>query len=221
VRNFLVNHQVRILGIYIFFIIVLVISFFHKALFFMGGALINVGILVQGFETDYNFAKKENRITPDEVLEEVVIQNNVSSLVKEFFPTNHHPPLVVIVLCMDSRISTEELLGDTRDFYYIIRTAGSVIRDKEMEMIELAVVEKNAKLVILTEHTDCAAEKIAASETKSKIYPSISRAIHDRQREIAKFLQRPQIQTRIQNHTLLVKKANIDTNSNKMILEDI
>lgn len=39
-----------------------------------------------------------------------------------------------------------ELTGDTRHYYYIIRTAGSVLSEKEEEMLELAV-ENGVKLI--------------------------------------------------------------------------
>ena len=72
---------------------------------------------------------------------------------------------------MDARIDTNELLGDTRHYYYIIRTAGSVLSPREEEMLELAV-ENGVKLVVLTTHSDCAAEKAASEPETRKRYPA-------------------------------------------------
>ena len=46
---------------------------------------------------------------------------------------------------MDARIYTNELVGDTRRYYYIVRTAGSVLAPPEQEMLELAVLNGVAK----------------------------------------------------------------------------
>ncbi|MBK7056418.1 MAG: hypothetical protein IPH52_15500 [Leptospiraceae bacterium] len=103
--------------------------------------------------------------------------NKFSSYVKDVLPSYEHHPLVIIILCMDSRISTEELLGDSR---ISITLSACRLCDsrKEMEMIELALVEKKSvKLVIFTEHSDCAARKVANNAEKRNLYPSISRAL--------------------------------------------
>lgn len=200
--------------------VVIFIFYFKMILFLIGGSMISIGILLQAFQKSYDLTHDTNEIRPEEIFQEIQLQNKFSSLVKDFLPGYEHHPLVIIVLCMDSRISTEELLGDSRDFYYVIRTAGSVIREKEMEMIELALVEKNVKLVVFTEHSDCAAKKIANNAEKRNLYPSISRAFADRQREIMKFLERKVVVQKMKSGQLLVKQAMIDTKSARMFFGD-
>ena len=68
--------------------------------------------------------------------------------------------MVAVVACMDARLDTNELTGDTRRYYYIIRTAGSVMSEREEEMRELAVAG-GVELIVLTTHSDCAAERVA------------------------------------------------------------
>lgn len=202
-------------------VVILVFTFYFKMiLFLVGGSMISVGILLQAFQKSYNLSHVTTEISPEDVYKEIQLFNKFSSYVKDILPGYEHHPLVIIILCMDSRISTEELLGDSRDFYYVIRTAGSVIREKEMEMIELALVEKNVKLVVFTEHSDCAAKKVASNAEKRNLYPSISRALADREREIVKFLERPVVFQKIKNGQLLVKHAMIDTKSVRMFFED-
>ena len=202
-------------------ILFLVFVFYYKMIFFLfGGSMISFGILLQAFQRSYNLSHVTVEISPEEVYKEIQLFNKFSSYVKDVLPSYEHHPLVIIILCMDSRISTEELLGDSRDFYYVIRTAGSVIREKEMEMIELALVEKSVKSVIFTEHSDCAARKVVSNAEKRNLYPSISRALADREREIVKFLERPVVFQKIKNGQLLVKHAMIDTKSVRMFFED-
>ena len=71
---------------------------------------------------------------------------------------------------MDARIDTNELTGDTRHYYYVIRTAGSVLSEREEEMLELAV-ENGVELVVLTTHSDCAAEKRPPRLTSGSVFP--------------------------------------------------
>ena len=91
---------------------------------------------------------------------------------------------------MDARIDTNELTGDTRHYYYIVRTAGSVLSEREEEMLELAV-ENGVELVVLTTHSDCAAEKTAALPEKRKLYPALAKAVDERDQRIREFLARP------------------------------
>jgi carbonic anhydrase len=63
---------------------------------------------------------------------------------------------------MVARLGTNELAGDTCPYDYVIRTAGSALSEREEEIFELAV-ENGVKLIVLTIHSGCAAEKAAAA----------------------------------------------------------
>jgi len=121
-----------------------------------------------------------------------------------------------MLVCMDGRIDTNELVGDTRKYYYIVRTAGSVLSEKEAEMLELAVAN-GVKMVVLATHTDCAAEKVANDPERRKLYPALAEAVDQRAEWEAKCLARPPIAEKIAGGKLLVKRVTIDTATERMV----
>jgi hypothetical protein len=189
----------------------------HRAEFLIGGALVNLGYLMQDHLESYDFKHEhQHHISPDDVWKEIQEQNALSASVRSWLPRTARHPLVALVVCMDARIDTNELTGDTRHYYYVIRTAGSVLSEKEEEMLELAV-ENGVELVVLTTHSDCAAEKTAASPEKRKKYPALSQAVDEREQRIREFLVRPAIASSIESGKLTVKLINIDTMTEKML----
>lgn len=187
----------------------------REAQFLTGGALVNLGYRMQDHLESYDFEHHEN-ITPEQVWQEIIKQNRLAAAVRRTFPRTARHPLVAIVVCMDARIDTNELLGDTRHYYYIIRTAGSVLSEREEEMLELAV-DNGVKVILMTTHTDCAAEKVAASKELRQRFPALTRAVAERGDRIREFLARPAIAERIAAGTLAVKMVNIDTMTEKLL----
>jgi len=188
----------------------------HRMQFQIGGGLVNLGYLMQDHLESYDFEHEHaHHISPDQVWEELQEQNTLSAAVREWLPRTPRHPLVALVVCMDARIDTNELTGDTRHYYYIIRTAGSVLSEREEEMLELAV-ENGVELVVLTTHSDCAAEKTAASPEKRKRYPALAKAVDEREQRIREFLARPAIASSIAAGKLAVKQVNIDTMTEKL-----
>ncbi len=78
------------------------------------------------------------------------------------------------------------------------------------EMLELAVAN-GVKVLILTRHTDCAAEKAAKNPELRAKYPAMVAAVDERHQRTAEFLARPVIAERIKAGELLVKQLDIDT----------
>lgn len=186
-----------------------------QAQFLTGGALVNVGYRMQDHLHSFDFRHHED-ITPDQVWKEFQAQNELAASVREKFPRSTYHPLVAMLVCMDARIDTNELAGDTRRNYYIVRTAGSVLSPKEQEMLELAV-ENGVKLIVLTRHTDCAAEKAAADPAMRARFPALTIAVDQRQRRVAELLARPAISRRIAEGKLLVKELVIDTKTEHLV----
>lgn len=182
--------------------------------FVMGGALVNAGFRLQDPLHAYDF-KKPN-LTPLEVWTEFKEQNHLSAMVREKFPRSTEHPVVALLVCMDARIDTSELAGDTRRYYYVIRNAGSVMQEEEQEMLELAV-RNGVKVLVLTRHTDCAAEKAAADPAKRAQYPVLTAAVDARALHIEAFLKRPFIVERIAKGELLVEQLFIDTRSDELV----
>ncbi len=179
-----------------------------KVEFLMGGAMVNLGYRLQDGLHDYDFEHHE--ITPEQVWNELRAQNELASSVRARFPRYSDHPVVAMLVCMDARIDTNELTGDTRHNTYIVRTAGSVISPVEADMLELAV-NNGVKLLLLTRHTDCAAERVAADQTARGQYPSLAAAVEQREAKVREFLARPAVAAKVASGQLLVKEMLVDT----------
>ncbi len=200
-------------------IAVLFVMSHPRAQFEVGGAFINVGLKLQDGLHAYDFEHGRSDITPEQVWAEFVRQNDEASTVRKRFPRSTEHPLVAMLVCMDARLDTTELSGDARQYYYVVRTAGSILDVEEQEMLELAV-RNGVKVLVLTRHTDCAAEKVAADPQRSKQYPALSAAVDERRHHLEAFLARPLIAERITKGELLVKTVMIDTHSERLLIDE-
>ena len=196
----------------------LVFAMSPKAKFILGGVMVNLGYRFQDELANYDFIHDES-ITPDEIWEELKRQNDLAADVREKFPRTVRHPVVALVACMDARIDTNELVGDPRRYYYIVRTAGSVLAEAEQEMLELAVLN-GVRLVLLTTHTDCAAEAAAADPKMEERFPAMTNLVDERERSIEEFLARPLIRDAIAAGTLKVQRARIDTDTDRLMVPD-
>lgn len=185
----------------------------RAAQFVVGGALVNLGYRMQDHLASYDFASHHEHaesLTPGDVWAEVQLQNKMAAEVRSMFPRTAHHPLVAMVVCMDARLDTNELTGDTRKYYYVIRTAGSAIEDEEGDMLELAVAN-GVKLILLTTHSECAAERAAADPVQRQRYPALTRSVLERAVRLRKLLARPFLAEKIAKGELLVKQMDVDT----------
>jgi carbonic anhydrase len=188
-----------------------------RSQFVMGGALVNAGFRLQDPLHAFNFEKPH--LTAQEVWEEFQQQNSLAASVRKHFPRSTEHPMVALLVCMDARIDTSELAGDTRHYYYVIRTAGSVLGDEEQEMLELAV-RSGVKVLVLTRHTDCAAEAVAADPVKRAQFPKLSAAVDVRSAHVEAFLARPYIAEQIASGELLVEQLFIDTRTDQLLTNE-
>lgn len=187
----------------------------RRTQFILGGVLVNLGYRMQDHLESYDFEHK-GEISPEQVWTEIKKQNALAATVREWFPRTERHPLVALVVCMDARIDTNELTGDTRRYYYILRTAGSVLSEREEEMLELAVVN-GVELIVLTTHSDCAAENAASTPELRERFPALAEAVDERDVRIREFLDRPLIAEKISEGKLAVKLINIDTMTERML----
>ena len=190
----------------------------ERARFVAGGAMVNVGYELQDPIEDFEVVDHEG-MQPEAIWAELVAQNQLASGVRKHFPRSSRHPVIAMVVCMDARVDTVELTGDTRKYYYMVRTAGSVIGPEEVEMLELAVAN-GVKVVVLTTHSDCAAEKVAADPEKRRLYPALSAGIDERDLRIAAFLKRPAIAAKLASGDLVVKQMNIETATDAFVKPD-
>jgi hypothetical protein len=197
--------------------IVLALVLSPRAQFTVGGALVNLGYRMQDRFSAFDFVHDES-ISPEEIWNELVRQNELAAGVRNLFPRTVRHPVVAILACMDARIDTSELVGDTRRYYYIVRTAGSVLSPAEQEMLELAVIN-GVEVIVLTTHTDCAAEAAAADPDAREKFPALISLMDERERRIEEFMARPTIRAAIAAGKLEIKRARIDTDTDKLVVE--
>lgn len=181
--------------------------------FVLGGAMINIGYRLQDHLPDYDLEHHE--ATPPQIWQRFLDQNHMAASVRSTFPRTSRHPVMAMVACMDGRLDTNEIVGDTRRYYYVLRLAGSVLSEKEEEMLELAV-GNGVKVVVFTTHTDCAAEKTAADPEKSKLFPKLTAAVGEREARFDEFLARPMIRERVDKGELMVKWMDLDTMTEKV-----
>ncbi len=187
--------------------------------FIVGGGLVNIGYRLQDRLGKYDLQHDES-ISPSEIWEGLMAQNDLAADVRDVFPRTVRHPVVVILACMDARIDTSELVGDTRRYYYVVRTAGSVLAPAEQEMLELAVLN-GVKVVVLTSHSDCAAEAAASKPESREKFPALTELMDERVHHVEEFLARPVIREAMEKGELEVKFARIDTDSDRLVVGDI
>jgi Carbonic anhydrase len=187
--------------------------------FMVGGGLVNIGFRLQDRLSHFDFEHDES-ITPDQIWAELKRQNDLAADVRDFFPRTARHPVVAILACMDARLDTSELVGDTRRYYYVVRTAGSVLSPAEQEMLELAVIN-GVKIILLTTHTDCAAEGAAADPELRKDFPALTALMDERVRRVEEFMARPTIRDAIAAGELQVKHARIDTSTDRLVVKEV
>ena len=182
--------------------------------FFLGGALVNLGFRMQDHLHEFDLATGDH-LKPEAVFKHLMEHNALAASVRNRFPRTPHHPLVAMVVCMDARIDTEELVGDTRKYYYVIRTAGSALANKELEMLELAVAN-GVKTILLTTHSDCAAEKVAKDPAMRASYPDLVEAVNHRAEVDKSLLARPAIAKKIADGSLAIKFLHINTDNEQL-----
>jgi carbonic anhydrase len=199
--------------------LVVVIAMSPRTEFLVGGAMVNLGYRLQDRLGKFDFVHDDS-ITPDQIWEELERQNELAAGVRSVFPRTARHPVVAILACMDARIDTSELVGDTRRYYYVVRTAGSVLSPAEQEMLELAVIN-GVKIIVLTTHTDCAAEAAAADPEMRENFPALIALLDQRERRITEFMARPTIRDAVAAGRLQIKHARIDTSTDRLVVEEV
>ena len=198
-------------------VIVLLVIFWRPALFFTGGGLVSAGHMVQGFVS--GFSRAGHVGTPQELLETLLIDNKSASHLHRALSGPSRKPEVIAVMCMDPRLNSEVILGDSRGYYDVVRLPGSVLSDEMIEAIVLAVEEHGVELVLFTTHTDCAMEKVASSHEANR-FPGLSNLIHTREEKFEQLMKRPAIQERVKSGKLLVTRFRINTATGDLMADE-
>jgi hypothetical protein len=179
-----------------------------------GGAMINLGYRLQDPVARFDF--EHEHVSPPQVWEQFLRQNHMAASVRQRWPRTTRHPVVALVTCMDARLDTNEIAGDTRRYYYVLRLAGSVLSVKEEEMLELAA-DNGVEVVVFTTHTDCAAERAARTPALRAKFPQLTQAVDEREARFQEFLNRPGVRERITTGKLLVKWMDLDTSTERVM----
>jgi len=79
---------------------------------------------------------------------------------------NGQTPYAVILSCSDSRVPPEHIFSAGIGELFVIRTAGNVVGETELDSIEFAVQHFQVPLVVIMGHTRCAAVALAFSRVQ-------------------------------------------------------
>jgi carbonic anhydrase len=112
-------------------------------------------------------------------------------------------PYAVIVGCSDSRVSPEIIFDEGLGDLFVVRVAGNVIGQIELESIEYSVLYLNSKIILVLGHENCGAVEAALQNNKVNI------------EKIAKLIE-PAIQKAKKNKTNNVLEQAIKANALNM-----
>lgn len=186
------------------------------ALFSLGGGLVSLGRTLQDLLPHY--LGPARTLTTEEILRAVLDDNRRASWARRLFPRRRRHPVVLAVMCMDPRLDAHVVLGDTRDYYDVIRVPGTVLSTEVSESMELAVQEHGVRVILVTTHTDCAMERIAEGD-KANRYPVLSRGVARRVECLQEFAGRPSIAALKSAGDLAIVLLPIDTGTGKFLSE--
>ena len=165
--------------------------------------------------------------------------NNRSIQLLEDLSKGQHP-FAVVLSCSDSRILPNVLFDNDLGDLFIIRTAGNIIGEVDLASIEFAIEHLNTKLIVVLGHSQCGAIKAFLSQQKPcghiKTLIDSLKAEPEEQALIKMHDNNPDhyvrsnivhqvnyirknsdiIQGRLNNKTLEIKEAYLDTKSGKI-----
>lgn len=191
----------------------------RKVSFLMGGFFLHTGYVIQDLSGSFHHEVSDHDpVHPNEVFKTIIAQNAMQARIWKVTPDQKdRKPKAVIIMCIDPRLDDNRILGDARGYYDIIRIPGSVITEEVAEAVELAVVKHAVKLVLVVTHTDCAMEKLAASESGQHHYPLLSEGINNHSKRLQSLSHRPAILERLQKQQVWVIERRVDTKTGRFL----
>lgn len=191
----------------------------RKVSFFIGGFFLHTGYVIQDLSGSFHDEVSDHDpVHPNEIFKTIIAQNAMQAGIWKVTPDQkNRKPKAVIIMCIDPRLDDNRILGDARGYYDIIRIPGSVITEEVAEAVELAVVKHAVKLVLVVTHTDCAMEKLAASQDGQHHYPLLSEGINNHSKRLQSLSHRPAILERLQKQQVWVIERRVDTKTGRFL----
>jgi carbonic anhydrase len=189
----------------------------RKIAYYVGGFLLHTGYFIQdSTESFHHQLNDSDPVHPNEIYKTVIAQNILQAKAWKATPAlKDRKPKALIIMCIDPRLNSSRILGDTRGYYDVIRIPGSVITEEVAEAVELAVTKHETKLVMVITHTDCAMEHLAASDEGKHHYPLLAEGINNHAKRMQSLSHRPAILDRLQKQQLWVIEKRLDTKTGK------
>jgi carbonic anhydrase len=191
----------------------------RRVSFVVGGFFLHTGYVIQDWAEAFHHEKGDHdHVHPNEIFKTIIAQNALMARIWKVTPElKDRKPKAVLIMCIDPRLDDNRILGDSRGYYDIIRIPGSVITEEVAEAVELAVVKHSVNLVMVVTHTDCAMEKLAASEDGRHHYPLLSEGINNHSKRLQSLSHRPAILERLQKQQVWVIERRIDTRTGRFM----
>ncbi len=192
---------------------------FRRVSFMVGGFFLHTGYVIQDWSESFHHELGDaDPVHPNEIYKTLMDQNAMQAKIWKVTPgLKDRKPKAVLIMCIDPRLDDNRILGDTRGYYDVIRIPGSVITEEVAEAVELAVVKHAVKLVMVVTHTDCAMERLAASEDGKHHYPLLAEGINNHSKRLQSLSHRPAILARLQKQEVWVIEKRIDTKTGKFL----
>lgn len=191
--------------------------------FYVGAALIEVGYLFQHISYGAPLSAQEGAHTPDEVMTSLDERNSWSAGFRKLWRVmdeiGHRdaPPLAgVIVACMDYRLDTDQILGNSRGEFYVIRKPGAALTNETIEEIFVAL-HRNPSIILVTTHSDCAMEKLAHTQEGPEKFPNLTAGVLNFKQRLAELQAMPEIQKRVAAGSLKIIMRHIDTQTERLV----
>jgi carbonic anhydrase len=128
-------------------------------------------------------------------------------------------PFAVIVGCSDSRVSTEIVFDQGIGDLFIVRVAGNVIGDLELESIDFGALVLKAVCVIVLGHENCGAVN-AVIEGNAKDIESIARLIQPAIKDAKRAAPEHVLSTAIKDNAKHMKEFLLSTKVIKKLVKE-
>jgi carbonic anhydrase len=167
-----------------------------KSLFVFLASFLSVSLFADPIQvSDQQNVVLEKKMTPDKALQALVEGNKRFASEQSIYPNQTseqrrivaelQKPFAAILGCSDSRVAPELLFDQGLGDVFIVRVAGNVAGDLELDSIDYAVLHLYSSIVVVLGHENCGAVH-AVLEKNTKGIPAVAKLIEPSIRSLRK-----------------------------------
>lgn len=105
--------------------------------------------------------------------------------IARMLPYERRRPGTFILMCMDPDLHASAIFANYADGTFDqYRSPGSVLSPEGIESAALAVIAHRISVIMITRHTNCAMEAVAADPEKNGPFPMLTRGVQEREQRI-------------------------------------